>query len=105
MPDKTPERVVQAYLQNIHATSGDSLTLIASNGKEFKNDLFKKVASESGIEHKFSSPHHPHSNGILEKFHSFIKACVRKHIHHKLDWEDKLLLSLFIFGMLPDINS
>ena len=45
-PNKQAETIVQAYLQNIYTTFGGSLTMITDNGKEFKNDLFKKVADE-----------------------------------------------------------
>ena len=36
--------------------------MITDNGKEFKNDLFKKVEDKLGIKHHFSSPYHPQSN-------------------------------------------
>ena len=45
MHEKSAETVVQATY-SIHATFGDSLTFITDNGKEFKNDIFQKVACE-----------------------------------------------------------
>ena len=47
--------------------------MITDDGKEFKNDLFKKATDELGIQHQFLSPHHPQSNDILEKLNSFLK--------------------------------
>ena len=38
----------------MYATFGGSLAMIADNGEEFKNDLFKKVAEELGLKHQFS---------------------------------------------------
>ena len=37
IPYITAETVVQAFLQNGHATFGDSLTLITDNVKDLKN--------------------------------------------------------------------
>ena len=51
--NKQAETIIQAYLQNIYTTFGRSLTMITDNGKEFKNDLFKKVAEKLGIKHHF----------------------------------------------------
>ena len=75
--NKEVDMIVQAYLQYIYTTFGRSLTMITENGKESKNDLFKKVADELGIKHNFSSTYHPPSKGILEKFHSFLKTCIK----------------------------
>ena len=100
--------VIEAYPQHIYATFVGSISLITGNGKELKSSFFQsfqKVESELGTKHWFLSPHHPKSNGILEKICSFLKACVRKHIHGKLDWEDTFQLSLFSVRMLPDILS
>ena len=44
--DKTAETAVQAFLQHIYVIFDGSLTLLTDNGKEFKNDLLKKVAAE-----------------------------------------------------------
>ena len=64
IPNKQAERVMQTYLQNIYTSFGRSLTMTTDNGKEFKNDLFKKVADKLGIKHHFVSSYHPQSNGI-----------------------------------------
>ena len=52
IPNKQAETIVQTYLQNICTTFGRSLTMITDNGKEFKNDLFKKVTDKFGIKHQ-----------------------------------------------------
>ena len=102
-PEKTAEMDIQAYPAH-YATFGGSLTLVTDNWKEFKKEFFQKVESELGIKHQFLSPHHPQSNSILEKIHYFLKVCVRKHTHGKLDWEDNSQLSFFSFRMLPGIH-
>ena len=51
------------------------------------------------------SPHHQHFSDILEKFHSFLKACITEHTHGKLDWKENIQLSLFSLRMLLGIHS
>ena len=90
MPDKHTETVTQGYLQHENATFGGSLTMVQSKEKEMTH-LKKWQKNEAKT---FSSSYHPQSDGILEKFCSFLKACIRKHIHSNLDLEDSNLHSL-----------
>ena len=52
---------------------------------EFKNQLFESIAQELGIQYKkYIAPYHPSSNGRIEGFHNFLKACLSKHVSSKL---------------------
>ena len=42
IPNKSAERVIQAYLQHLYVSFGDSLTLITDDGRELKNELLLK---------------------------------------------------------------
>ena len=53
IPGKIAETAVQVYLPYVNATFGSSLTLIADNGKEFKNELIQEVEEELGIKYQF----------------------------------------------------
>ena len=51
------------------------------NGMEFKNELFNTVAEQLGVERKiYTLPYRSQSNGHIEDFHNFLKACLSKHI-------------------------
>ena len=87
IPEKTANAILKAYLKNVHHVFGPSRKILSDNGTEFKNDLFDRVAKELGIEHKvYSPPYHPQSNGRIEGFHLFLKACMAKHISPGLEW-------------------
>ena len=78
---KTAEEVIQAYIDNVYAKFGGSLKILSDNGTEFKNKLFEQIAKELGVEHKlYTPPYHPASNGCIEGFHAFLKACIAKHV-------------------------
>ena len=81
MKTKTAAEVVKAYVDNVYAKFGGSLKILSDNGTEFKNQLFTDVATELGVEYKiYTLPYHQQSNGQIEGFHHFFKACISKHI-------------------------
>ena len=71
--------MLQAYIDNDYAKFGGSLKILSDNETEFKNQLFGKVAKELGVKHKiYTAPYQPSSNGHIEGFHNFLKACYLK---------------------------
>ena len=78
---KTAEEVLQVYIDNVYSKFGGSLKILSDNGTEFKNKIFEQVAKELGVVYKlYTPPYHPASNGRIEGFHAFLKACISKHI-------------------------
>ena len=77
IPLKTNQasEVLQAYIDNIYVKFGSSLKILSDN------QLFEKVAKELGLKHKiYTAPYQPSSNGCIEGFHNFLKACISKHV-------------------------
>ena len=74
---KTAEEVLQAYIDNMYSKFGGSLKILSNNGTEFKNKIFEQIAKELGVVYKlYTPPYHPASNGRIEGFHAFLKACI-----------------------------
>ena len=64
------------------------------------------VAQELGIEHKVYSPSfHPQSNGRIKGFYAFLKACLAKHVSHKLEWDEVCLIVMAAYNFLPNEHS
>ena len=81
LKSKTAEEVTQAYKDNVYSKFGGSLKILSDNGTEFKNKIFEQVTKELGVKHKlYTPPYHPASNGRIEGFHAFLKACIAKHV-------------------------
>ena len=74
-----------AYKNHNYCTFEGSVKILMDSRTEFKNKLFKKVIEELGNE---MSIHSPQSNGKIEGFHRFLKACITKHINHGLEWDE-----------------
>ena len=78
---ESASEVVQAYIDHVYAKFGGSLQILLDNSTEFKNKMFEEVAQELGVRYKkYTAPYCPTSNGHIEGFHNFLKACISKHI-------------------------
>ena len=103
---KTAAEVVRAYVDNVYAKFGGSLKILSDNGTEFKNQLFTDVATELGVEYKiYTPPYHPQSNGRIEGFHNFLKACISKHVSSTMEWDDVVPLACAASNFLPNEHS
>ena len=71
-----------------------------------KNKLFAQVATELGVEYKcYTPPYHPQSNGRMEGFHSFLKACMSKHITPFKEWDEVTSLACATYNFFPNEHS
>ena len=104
--NKTATEVAQAYIDNVYSLFGGSEKILSDNGTEFKNAFFEQVAKDIGVKQKvYTAPYHPQSNGRIEGFHSFLKACLSKHITPKLQWDDVVPLACAAYNFLPNEHS
>ena len=103
IPDKSAATVTKAYINNVYCWFGASHKILTDNGKEFKNALLNEVAKEIGVEHKiYLPPYHTQSNGKIEAFHYFLKACMSKHMRTVGDWDDVVPLACAAYNFLPN---
>ena len=104
--DKSAPIMLQAYLKSVHHLFGPSQKILSDNGSEFKNQLFKTIAQELGIEHKvYSPPFRPQSNSQIEGFHTFLKACLAKHVSQELEWDEVCPIVTAVYNFLPNKHS
>ena len=103
---KTAAEVVTAYKNHIACPFGGSVKILMDNGTEFKNKLFKEVIKELGTEMTIRSPsYRPQSNSKIEGFHRFLKACIAKHINHRLEWDELTPMATAIYNYFPNCNA
>ena len=106
LKSKEANEVLQAYIDNVYAKFGGSLKILSDNGTEFKNQLFEKIAKELGVKHKiYTAPYRPSSNGCIEGFHKFLKACIAKHVSSQLEWTNVIPLACAAYNFLPNEHS
>ena len=103
---KKAEEVIQMYLNVVYYRFGGSRKILLDNGTEFKNKVFDEVAKKLGCEVKtYSSPYRPQSNGRIECFHKFLKACMGKHINTNLEWDEVIPMATAVYNFFPHMPS
>ena len=94
IPSKSAEVIVKAYMDHVYSIFGGSSCMLTDNGSEFRNDVFDEVCDKLGLKRVYSPVYTPHSNGKLEGFHHFFKACISKHIRgNQLEWDEIIPLA------------
>lgn len=61
------------------------------------SELMKQVTDTLGIDHIRTSPYHPQTNGMLERFHATLKSMIRKSSQEKNQWDLYLPYACFAF--------
>ena len=56
---------------------------------EFKNNLLNDYLDKEGILHIYSRPHHPQTNGCLERYHHEVKLFMKKYLDKKENFNDE----------------
>ena len=100
--NKNAETICDAYRDNIYCVFGGSSRMLTDNGSEFKNKEIQEVCDTLGLKHIFSPVYTPQSNGRLEGWHRFFKACIAKHIRGGgVEWDELVPLAVSAYNFFP----
>ena len=69
IPDKKADTTVYICINNYLPIHMCPHFILSYDGTEFRNQLMDNILQQLGIDHIFSAPYHPQSNGKLEVFH------------------------------------
>ena len=100
--NKNAETICDAYRNHVYRTFGGSSRILADNGSELKNQEMRQVCETLGVKHIFSPVYTPESNGHLEGWHRFFKACIAKHIRGRgVKWDELVPLAVSAYNFFP----
>ena len=77
IPDKKAGTIVHIFINNYQPIQMCPCFILSDKGTEFKNRVMDNVLEQFFINHLFSAPYHPQSNGKLEVFHKYLKPTVK----------------------------
>ena len=98
--------VARAYMQHIYSVLGGSMKILTDNGTEFKNEVFRDVLQKLGTEKLIHSPpYRPQSNGRIEGFHRYLKACIAKHMRNGLEWDQVTAMATAAYNYFPNMSA
>ena len=100
--NKNAGTICDTYRDNIYCVFGGSSRMLTDNGSKFKNKEMQEVSDTLGLKHIFSPVYMPQSNGRLEGWHRFFKACIAKHIRGGgVEWDELVPLAVSAYNFFP----
>ena len=83
-------------------TIGYPKIIQTDNGTEYKNNIINNLLTSNNIEHIFSSPRHPQTNGVVEVVHKEVRKNIlynRHLIKDDISFENIVLDSVLVHNM------
>ena len=106
LKSKKAAEVSRAYLQHVYSVLGGSTKILTDNGTEFKNEVFKEMLQKLGTEKLIHSPpYRPQSNGRIEGFHRYLKACMAKYMRAGLEWDEVTAMATAAYNYFPNMSA
>ena len=97
----TTEAVAEALLE-IFARTGLPDEILSDLGTQFTSDLMREILRLLSVSQLHSTPYHPQTNGIVERFNGTLKTMLRKLMADKpRDWDRYLGPALFAYREIP----
>ena len=83
----TAETIVNCLIK-VTARIGEPQELLTDNGSNFMSKVMKKYCSMTGIKQIRTSPYHPQTDGMVERFNATLKRLVRKLTQNsEVEWD------------------
>lgn len=82
---RTTAQAVIAVLRDLWAKFGLPKQTVSDNGPPFSSAEFQKFLKHNGIDHIYTAPYHPASNGAAENSVKICKRTIKKAIKQNLD--------------------
>ena len=105
IPSQTAEVVADALIE-LFSRVGIPDELVSDQGTCFMSELMKQLCRNLNINKLRSSPYHPETNGLVERFNGTMKSMIRKFVHKEPNTWDKLLpYVLFAYREVPEVST
>lgn len=98
---KTDAKTVAEALVTIFTKTGIPKEVLSDRGSNFMSTVMQQTFAMLGVTHITTSPYHPQTNGMLERFHSTLKAMLRKTTGVADRWDEYLPYLCFAYRDTP----
>src|SRR6059058_1662492 len=97
MRDATAENVVKFIYEGIICRHRCPKIIMSDRGTHFRNKLVEGLCEKFKIKHKLSSPYHPQTNGLVERFNRTLCESLAKVSERENQWDEYLEQVLFAY--------
>ena len=91
------EKVANFIYENIICRFGAPRVIQSDQGTHFVNQVIKQLTEKFRIRHSLSSPYHPQSNGLVERFNKTLCEGLAKVGDLIFDWDKYIQPVLFAY--------
>ena len=101
----TAESVAEALVE-IFSRVGIPDEILSDQGSQFTADIMREVMRLLSVSQLHSTPYHPETNGIVERFNGTLKQMLKKLMADKpSDWDRFLPAALFAYREIPQTST
>lgn len=99
----TAETVARVVFECWISRFGCPSKLTSDQGRQFESDLFTNLLKYLGIHKLRTTPYHPQSNGMIERWHRALKVALMARLQCNTSWVEELPVALL--GLRAAIRS
>ncbi|CAI5669096.1 unnamed protein product [Oreochromis niloticus] len=98
IPDQEAETVADVLVEGMFSRFGTAETLHSDQGRNFESKVFAAMCKRLGIKKTRTTPLHPQSNGLVERFNrTLAQQLAMLTSEHQQDWDYHLPLILMAY--------
>jgi Integrase zinc binding domain/Integrase core domain len=95
--EATGKRVAEFIYQTIICRHGCPKQILSDRGTHFRNEVVDALLRKFQIQHLLSTPYHPQTNGLVERFNRTLCESLAKITEGKEDWDQHISPVLFAY--------
>jgi len=95
MKEATANKMVEFIYKEIICRHGTPKIILTDRGSHFRNQLVDRLCKKFEIKHKLSSPYHPQTNGLVERFNRTLCESLAKVSEKENQWDEHIESVLF----------
>ena len=98
VPEATADQVATFLYEDIISRHGCPAKILSDQGSHFKNQFIAKLTLKFQIKHLFSTPYHPQTNGLVERFNrTLCESLAKLTVDHENEWDKYIAPVLFAY--------
>jgi IS30 family transposase len=97
IPQATAQQVANFIYEDIICRHGCPQLLLSDRGSHFRNQIIDKLMDKFDIKHIYSTPYHPATNGLVERFNRTLCESLAKTTVTTNKWDENISPVLFAY--------
>jgi hypothetical protein len=99
LPNCTAETTAQTLFNEYFCKYGVPAVILSDQGSHFRNQLMENITRLIGYNHIYSTPYHPQTNGVVERFNAtFVPQISKLQDTQNNNWDEYLQAVVFAYN-------